>query len=498
MRSITRIILRSAVALLAVGFLALLGIVGMTFWLGERAQTYSNDATQARDIRGAAAELRHAVESAESSQRGYVITGNQIYLAPYSTTKGVAERQLGQVKVLSNRYPQTLPAVDRLAKVIGDKFDEMDRIIALKRQHDDDGALAIIRTHRGKALMDEANVFLSGLIRSADARLTKGVGEQQENAHLLRLVTILGAMLIVVVVGMVAFTVGKYTRELALARDEVGLLNAGLEERVKQRTRDLEQANVEIQRFAHVVTHDLRAPLVNIMGFTGELEGSLKSLRALTDRSKLEDATDAVVVEACHATEEDLPEAIGFIRSSTTKMDGLINAILKLSKEGGRRLRPEPVDLTELIDKSTAAIQHQLSHAAGEVSVDLDLPPLLSDRLSLEQVFGNLLDNAVKYRSKSRPLRIAVAGRRIAEDHIEVSIADNGRGIAQSDLGSVFEPFRRAGVQDQPGEGIGLAYVQTLVRNLGGKVGIDSRLDEGTTFRLVLPINVLPTQRKAA
>ena len=218
----SRFVVRSTIALLVVGFLALLGIVGMTIWLGERAQVYFNEVIEARDTRASAVELRNAVQTAESSQRGFLVTGNEIYLAPYDTAKTLAQRQLDALK----RHARALRrkpsrAVERLTSIITEKFDEMDQTIALKRDRRDAEALAIFRTNRGKALMDEANVFFSGIIRAADDRLTAGVGEQRANATWLRWVSIIGGIVIVVVVGGAAVTVLRYTRELAAARDEV-------------------------------------------------------------------------------------------------------------------------------------------------------------------------------------------------------------------------------------------------------------------------------------
>jgi len=483
-----RFFVQSTIALLFVGFLTLLGIVGTTFWLAERAQVYFNEAIEARDTRGAAVDLRTALQTAESSQRGFLFTGNEIYLAPYGTAKTLAQRQLDALNRMLAPFGRATASVQRLATIITEKFTEMDRTIALKRDRRDEEALAVVRTNRGKALTDEANVFFSGIIRAADDRLTMGVAEQQANATWLRLFSIIGGIIIVAVVGGAAYTVLRYTHELGEARDEVGVLNAGLEERVKDRTADLAKATQEIQRFVYIITHDLRAPLVNIMGFTSELEGGVKSVRALIDKFEVgNDAVDRVVQDACIAATEDMPEAIGFIRSSTIKMDNLINAILKLSREGRRTLRPEHVELRNVIMTSAAAIQHQLSHANGEINVDFDIPPIVNDKLSLEQIFGNLLDNAVKYRSKHRPLRIDVRAGVAPGDRISIEVTDNGRGISDQDRERVFELFRRAGVQDEPGEGIGLAYVQTVVRNLGGEITVTSALDEGTTFRVILP-----------
>ncbi len=483
-----RFFVQSTVALLLIGFLVLLAIVGTTFWLGERAQIYFSDVIQARDARSAAVELRNAVQTAESSQRGFLVTGNEIYLAPYSSAKTLAERQLEAVKGTLASYPNMAVPVERLATILREKFDEMDRTIALKRDRRDAEALAALRTNRGKTLMDEANVFFSGVIRAADDRLTTGVGEQRANATWLRWFSILGGIVIVVVVGGAAATVLRYTRDLGQARDQVTRLNTGLEQRVKDRTADLAKANDEIQRFAYIITHDLRAPLVNIMGFTSEFETSVTSLKALVDKSDAAGASsDPIVREARTAATVDLPEAIGFIRSSTKKMDSLINTILRLSREGRRTLKPERVDLRELIEVSLSALQHQVSQAAGTVKLELSVPSILTDKQSLEHIVGNLLDNAVKYRSTSRPLQIQVSTRAAPGNRMSLEVTDNGRGIADQDRERVFELFRRSGTQDQPGEGIGLAYVRTLVRNLGGDITVSSILDQGTTFQVVLP-----------
>ena len=167
-------------------------------------------------------------------------------------------------------------------------------------------------------------------------------------------------------------------------------------------------------------------------------------------------------------------------------MDALINAILKLSREGRRSLDLRQLDLEQLIKASVDGVRHQIAEASGIVTFDINVPHVISDRLSLEQIVSNLLDNAVKYRSKDRPLRIDIRAYPTGDGH-SIEIADNGRGIAERDVQRVFEMFTRSGAKDQPGEGIGLAFVQTLVRNLKGQVAVSSALDLGTTFVLTFP-----------
>lgn len=499
MPSSGRLIARSTAFLMLVGLAVLLGIVGTNYWLTERARGFFDSMIVARDARVAAVELRNALQSAEASQRGFLISGNEIYLAPYSVAKAAVERQAQALQQTFSTYSELAPLIQHIDAVIARKLEEMDGSIDLKRSRKDAEALELFRSNRGKALMDEANVLLAGAIRAADQKLTQLVTEHRGNALWLWWVSIAGGVIIIAVVGTAMIAIVRYTRDLARARNEVQELNQGLENRVKERTAQLADANEEIQNFAYIVTHDLRAPLVNIMGFTSELETGVRSFQALIDKSDVgKDMGDPVAREASIAVSEDLPEAIGFIRSSTRKMDALISAILKISREGRRVLRPEPVDLEEAIKGSAAAIAHQILSADGSIKVDANIGKIITDKLSLENILGNLLDNAVKYRALERPLAINVEAAAVGSDHVRLRIEDNGRGVSPKDLERIFELFRRAGSQDQPGEGIGLAYVRTLVRRLGGKIDVTSRPDEGTQFEILLPRILKLPERPAA
>jgi signal transduction histidine kinase len=304
-----------------------------------------------------------------------------------------------------------------------------------------------------------------------------------------------GAALLMVGVALVSLaTVLAYTRDLTRSRDALRTLNAGLEDRVTERTADLSRANEEIQRFAYIVSHDLRSPLVNVMGFTAELEAATDELRGLVDTVEA-DAPGLLAEGARLAAREDLPEAIGFIRTSTQKMDRLINAILQLSRQGRRQLAPEPLDMTALVRGIGDTISHRLSDADAELVVEGALPVIVSDRFSIDQIFSNLIDNAVKYLRPGVPGRIVVRGRRDGARAL-FEIADNGRGIDPRDHARVFDLFRRSGTQDIKGEGIGLATVRALVFRLGGLIDVASTLGDGATFRLSLPLT-LELQDKA-
>jgi signal transduction histidine kinase len=174
-------------------------------------------------------------------------------------------------------------------------------------------------------------------------------------------------------------------------------------------------------------------------------------------------------------------------------MDRLISAILNLTREGRREFLPVRIDTRELIEAVVATVAHQASEAQAQIRIE-PLPELVSDRLALEQIFSNLLDNALKYLKPGVPGEISVRGRtRLNFAIFEVS--DNGRGIDPKDHQRIFELFRRAGTQDRPGQGIGLAHVRTLVRRLGGTMTVASEPDKGSTFTITLPIYWRATNR---
>ncbi|MGE7417252.1 ATP-binding protein [Methylobacterium tarhaniae] len=256
-------------------------------------------------------------------------------------------------------------------------------------------------------------------------------------------------------------------------REWVGVHSDITEQRAAEAA--LRESNEEIQRYAYIVSHDLRAPLVNIMGFTSEIEASQDDIRAA-----LAGRPDASRIDA------DLTESVGFIKAAITKMDGLINAILKLSREGRRNFQPEPLAMTALVQGLADAQRHQAGTVGAAIEIG-DLPDLVADRVAVEQIFGNLIDNAIKYLAKDRPGRIGVTGS-VLDGFAVIRVTDNGRGIDPRDHARVFELFRRSGVQDRPGEGIGLAHVRTLVRALGGRIDLASEFGTGTTFTVTLPL----------
>jgi PAS domain S-box-containing protein len=269
---------------------------------------------------------------------------------------------------------------------------------------------------------------------------------------------------------------------VCVAQDITGRKEA--EEQLKKYSEELVEINEELKNFAYIVSHDLRAPLINIRGFSEELKQSVREIERCIEKY-LPQFDESEKMSIAPLLQRDIPEALTFIGSSVVRMDNQINAILKLSRAGRRKLDPEPLATKDLIRAILNTLAHQIESGKIIVTVE-DIPDITADRTALEQIFGNLLDNAVKYLAPGRQGIITVAAER-RDGEIIFHIRDNGRGIVKEDIPRAFEIFRRVGRQDVPGEGMGLAYVRTLVRLQGGRIWCESQPGIGTTFSFTTP-----------
>lgn len=256
----------------------------------------------------------------------------------------------------------------------------------------------------------------------------------------------------------------------------------------KQRESDLEQLNQEMETFTYITSHDLRAPLVNMKGFSTEMEIAFDKITPLIekikDKLKPEDRQ-----KLDQAMLEDIPESIRFIKSSVEKMDKLTTAVLDLSRIGKKEYIFAPVDCNDLIKRCLDVLGYELTQKEIEVTYG-ETPTIYSDALALEQVFSNILDNAVKYTDPSRKGIINISCAEI-DSEVVFSIRDNGRGIDESDQHKVFQSFRRArNTSDVRGLGMGMTFVQATIRRLGGSIWFQSKAGDGTTFYLRLPKKV--------
>jgi signal transduction histidine kinase len=246
--------------------------------------------------------------------------------------------------------------------------------------------------------------------------------------------------------------------------------------------RTLAQKNEEVEAFVYTVSHDLRAPLVNLQGFSRELAASCGELDELLRRAQM---PPDVAVGVRSILDEDLPGALRYISASTNKFERLINALLSLSRLGRQEYRHERLDVESLVRATLDSMRLSVERTGVAVEVG-PLPKAWGDPTAAGQVFSNLVANALNYLDPDRPGRIEIGGR--AEPRMNhYWVRDNGVGIPATARARLFQVFQRFHPDLAPGDGMGLTIVKRIVERHGGKVWVESVENEGTTFHVSLP-----------
>ena len=486
---------RVLIAFMVAGFVALIAAGVAASWVMGELTRHSAAVAHTYEVELAIADTRRLIEQGETTRRGYLLSPDTPgFLQAYREAADALPRSAKKLRQLTFDNPRQQTHIRTLERRVRELLDRRTVTIDLLQRGETQAAIADFRDELSAARLRAIRDVFDAMSREERQLLAARDAQQERSLQLFYLVLAVAGVLLLAVAIAALLVVVRYTADLDASRAALQQLNESLEGIVAERTADLSRANDEIQRFAYIVSHDLRSPLVNVMGFTSELESASHSVRALIDRVAA-DAPALVDEEARLAAHEDLPEAIGFIRTSTQKMDRLINAILALSRQGRRVLAPEPIDLARVVEGVRDSLAHRLGDEGASINVEGTLPTIVSDRLAVEQILSNLIENAVKYRHPARPVVVRVSGGE-SGGRAWIDVADNGRGIDPRDHERVFDLFRRSGQQDQPGEGIGLAHVRALAYRLGGTISVRSALGEGATFRLSLPTRLV-LQEKA-
>jgi len=255
------------------------------------------------------------------------------------------------------------------------------------------------------------------------------------------------------------------------------------EEELRRVVAELAEKNKELEAIVYTVSHDLRSPLVNVQGFGKQLNRACDVIR--TAATSAGDAGSVPVATLKPPLDVAIPQALKFINAGVTKMDTLLSGLLRYSRLGRVALSIRPLNVNGMINEIVSSMKFQLDEAKAEVTVE-PLPTCLGDNVQTSQVFGNLLDNALKYRDPSRALRVAITGT-IRDGQAIYAIADNGIGIAPQHQAKVFEIFHRLNPDSATGEGLGLTIAQRVLERQKGKIWVESRVGEGSTFFIAMP-----------
>jgi signal transduction histidine kinase len=235
------------------------------------------------------------------------------------------------------------------------------------------------------------------------------------------------------------------------------------EEELRERVKELEAKNTEMERFTYTVSHDLQSSLFSIQGF---------------NTLALEDLELGNI--------ENLKSSLKRIETAVTKMDCLLNDTLELSRIGRMINQPEDVPFREIVNEALELTSAHIKSSGAELSVANDLPTVHVDRMRIAELLVNLITNSIKYRDELRNPRIEI-GYRLDSGDTVFFVKDNGRGIDPSLHTQVFELFYQVD-KSSAGTGAGLAIVKRIIEVHGGRIWIESEKGEGCTVWFTLPV----------
>jgi signal transduction histidine kinase len=245
---------------------------------------------------------------------------------------------------------------------------------------------------------------------------------------------------------------------------------------------EITEKNKELEHIVYVSSHDLRSPLVNIQGFSKELNYSLQEMASILQH---EEISQEVRDKLSPIVQTDIADSLMYIQASVLKMDSLLSGLLRLSRLGRAALNMEKLDVAGMVSEIIKGNEYRIKSAKVTVEAG-DLPPCTGDSVQINQVLSNLVDNALKYLDHGRPGTIRITGR-TEGDRSVYCVEDNGIGIADEDREKVFEIFKQLNPGTSPGEGLGLAVVKKILSRNDGRIWVESQPGVGSRFFVSLP-----------
>ncbi|MEM5331580.1 ATP-binding protein [Paraburkholderia sp. JHI2823] len=311
---------------------------------------------------------------------------------------------------------------------------------------------------------------------------------------------------------------------LRVAEREQAALKAQLQARAAElasANEHLRQESQDNEMFIYSVSHDLRSPLVNLQGFSKELQVSCDDLRAQINAAGLPEQERRAMAEVLDG---DVDESLQFLRQAVTRAAAIIDALLRISRAGRLEYRWQRVDIARLVERVLGGLAGKIPQAAR---IDVgELSPAWGDPAALEEIFANLIENALRHLDSARPGRVEIGevgpdaepvtepgresgayvekdrGRKIDEATRARTrtyyVRDNGVGIAQAYLPKLFRAFQRLHGGVSSGQGTGLALAKRIAERHGGRIWVDTTEGAGSTFFVSLPAQPLGTAWRSA
>lgn len=465
-------------ASLGAALLLLLLTIGAALWQAERSVELNHAVRDSLETRSQLRLLLRSLQDAETSQRGYLLTGDETYLRPYLASRDEAPRSVDALARTAGDDARRLAEALRLRELSAGKFDEIAQTISLYRNGRQNEAMLIVQSDRGKELMDE----LRGVIAAAEAREQADIVEQMaavdRSARQLRVIVIFAGLVLVAIGALLVIIVRNAMRELRTSRDEA--LSA--HERLLQEMGGREQAEAKVRQMQKMdaigqltggVAHDFNNMLAVIISALQLAQRRLA--RGETDISRFTDAAMDAARRAATLTSR----LLAFARRTPLSPSVLdVNRVVGGMSELLRRTLGEQIEFETVLAGGVwrvAADVSELENAIINVCVNARDAMSGGGKLTIETA-NAFLDEA--YASAN----IDVA----PGQYVMIAVTDTGAGMPPEVKAKVFEPFYTT-KEVGKGTGLGLSHVHGFLKQSGGHVSIYSEVGHGTTVKLYLP-----------
>jgi signal transduction histidine kinase len=507
-------------------------LLGMLLKRNREEAVAENAVVRTNEILSRLDRVHIGVLRLQNSMRGVLLTGNVAFVDESKVERSQLEPYLTRFLELSEESSsEQRTLAEAIAATLRERLESSDRAIRQIEAGDRESPMASVQALKGKQSMDKLAAQIDAFQKTAEQRDNQRLTLLREETERQDRLLIGGLVLNIFVgigsalyfgrnlarrLGFLSANARRFSRGETLApahggNDELGDLDRSFHEmantvsqsqqneRAAQFTlqrrnhelesvnRDLDHKNEENEMFVYSVSHDLRSPLVNLQGFSRELGLVRDDLRTLFQQNW----TDQTRTRAVSLVDRDISESIHYIQTAVMRLSAIIDALLRLSRAGRVDYQPEPVELAAVIQRIVTSLRGSAAERKAEFQIG-PLPPAWGDPTALEQVFANLLANAVNYLDPQRPGRIEVGlcaePPPESEGQPTYYVKDNGLGIAEAWLPKVFAIFQRLHSQSAQGEGVGLTLVRRMVERHGGRIWVESKEGEGSTFFVALPL----------
>lgn len=525
--------------LIAVPSLVELALVGMLSKTQEQASQAAQWASHSKQVLYQASAIADPLLREASRVRAGLIVGDPSFIDRHVVWVDLGDR-LSRLEKLVADDPLQVERVRRMREAVNDYRAQTDRIYAALHEEQrlqlaslDSAPLPVPI----QAFRDELNAFIADESR-LDTERSAELADTREQQRYALIAAIAGSMLIWAIAALAfAGNIGRRLRTLTAnaqrlgqsqalgaplaGDDELAQLDAALhrtsfrlteaehdqaalQATLETRAQELTQVNDNLRQqkqdndmFIYSVSHDLRSPLVNLQGFSRELQVSCDELRAMLDAARVPDAERARITRVLDG---NLSEALHYLRTAVTRSASIIDALLRISRAGRLEYQWQRVSVARAVARVVESLHQAIAERGVTVSVG-ELPPVWGDPTAIEQIFANLIGNAVNYLDPSRAGRIEIGtldqpprdtGVR-APRMRTYYVRDNGLGIPDACRPKMFSAFQRLHGDRAKGDGIGLALVRRVTERHGGRAWVESTEGVGSTFYVTLPEQPLRT-----